>query len=329
MADELATKAPESDAMEDTKPVSPVEASLFPGDTPAQSGASLGEHCVKDRPTPSGQGPSGEITQLGGVDAYISKPNDYPHTPSKLLLLLTGATGLHSNNNQIQADKYASEGFLVVMPDMFSNDPLPGSATYSEEKDPSLIEKLKLRAAETAKSFLADMWLARQTPEKIMPIIHKVIEAAKDEFADAIASGGGIYSAGYCLGGRMTLLLAGEKPDTVHWGQQVKDEEAGVVKKGPYIKAGAIAHATLVGNEDWEGTKAPLSFVCVEDDQLFSDEVQEIGKKYMSENNVEHEFKTYSGVPHGFAVVGDYEALNIKQAQAEAYEQMVAWLKAH
>lgn len=37
MADpEVATKAPESDAVEETK------ASLFPGDTPAQKGASLG-----------------------------------------------------------------------------------------------------------------------------------------------------------------------------------------------------------------------------------------------------------------------------------------------
>jgi hypothetical protein len=37
MADpEVATKAPESDAAEETK------ASLFPGDTPAQKGASLG-----------------------------------------------------------------------------------------------------------------------------------------------------------------------------------------------------------------------------------------------------------------------------------------------
>jgi poly(3-hydroxybutyrate) depolymerase len=48
---------------------------------------------------------------------YISKPNDYPHAPSKLLLLLTGGTGIKSTNNQLQADKYASEGFLVVMPD--------------------------------------------------------------------------------------------------------------------------------------------------------------------------------------------------------------------
>ncbi|KAG9238113.1 Alpha/Beta hydrolase protein [Amylocarpus encephaloides] len=327
MADpEVATKAPESDATE--KVVNP-SASIIPEDTPAQSGASLGEHCVTDRPTPSGQGSSGEISQLGGVDVYISKPADYPHTPSKLLLFLTGATGLHSTNNQIQADKYAKEGFLVILPDMFSNDPLPGSATYSEEKDASVIEQIKMRAAETAKSFLIDMWLARQTPEKVLPIIHKVLEAAKDEFADAIANGGGIYCAGYCFGGRMTLLLAGEKPDTVAWGQQTTDEEAGVVKAGPFIKAGAIAHATLVTREDFEGTKAPIAFICVENDQLFADEIREHGEKHLMESNVECEFKTYSGVPHGFGIVGEYEDVKIKVAQAKAFDQMLAWLKSH
>lgn len=269
------------------------------------------------------------MTQLGGIDCYISKPADYPHSPSKLLLFLTGATGLHSENNQIQADKFASEGFLVVLPDMFLNDPLPGSATYEEEKDPSMIEKIKLRVAETGKAFFIDMWLARQTPEKVLPIIHKVIDAAKDEFADAVANGGGIYSVGYCFGGRMVLLLAGEKKGTALWGQPVKDEEAGIVKKGPYIKAGAIAHATLVGKEDFEGTKSPLAFICVENDQLFPDEVKEYGENYLKENNVEHEFKTYAGVPHGFAVVGDYEDSLIKETQAQAYDQMLVFLNAH
>lgn len=60
-----------------------------------------------------------EIAKLNHVDVYISKPSDYPHAPSKLLLLLTGGTGIHSTNNQIQADKYAAEGFLVVMPDQY------------------------------------------------------------------------------------------------------------------------------------------------------------------------------------------------------------------
>lgn len=141
---------------------------------------------------------------------YISKPSDYPHSPSKLLLLLTGATGVDSENNQIQADKYAREGFLVIMPDMFSNDPLPGSRADVDERDASLLEQAKLRIAETAKSFLIDMWLARQTPEKVLPIIHKVIDAAKDEFADAVASGGGIYGGKYCTmteGRRKELII--------------------------------------------------------------------------------------------------------------------------
>lgn len=219
---------------------------------------------------------------------------------------------------------------MVVMPDMFSNDPLPGSATYEEEKDPSFLEQIKLRAAETAKSFLIDMWLARQTPEKVLPLLHKVIEAAKDEFADAVANGGGVYSVGYCFGGRMTLILAGEKSESATgWGQAPKDEEAPAASKGPYIKAGAIAHATLVSKDDFEGTKAPLVFVCVENDQLFAEDVRDHGEKHLKENNVESEFKTYSGVPHGFGVVGEYTDAKIKSAQSEAFQQMLGWLKAH
>ena len=113
------------------------------------------------------------------------------------------------------------------------------------------------------------------------------------------------------------------------WGQQVKDEEAGIVKKGPYIKAGAIVHATLVERDDFEGTKSPLAFICVENDQLFSEEVQEYGEKYLQENNIESEFETYSGVPHGFGVMGEYEDPKIKTAQAKAFDQILAWLKAH
>lgn len=127
----------------------------------------------------------------------------------------------------------------------FGGDPAPNTTTdpnATEETNPSLIERVKLKAAETAKSFLVDMWLAKFTPEKVLPILHKVLEAAKDEYADAIANGGGVYAAGYCFGAKYVLLLAGEHPDTVAWGQSPKDEEEGAVKSGPFIKAGAVAH---------------------------------------------------------------------------------------
>jgi len=44
---------------------------------------------------------------------------------------------------------------------------------------------------------------------------------------------------------------------------------------------------------------------------------------------VEHEVKIYPGVPHGFAVLGDYEDPKIKEAQQQAFGEMLGWLQAH
>ena len=244
------------------------------------------------------------MTKLGGVDVYVTKPSDYPHAPSKLLLLLTGGTGFKSTNNQLQADKYAAEGYLVVMPDQFDNDPAPNSVDMTQlPQDASWLESIKLKTAEGMKSFMIDMWLARHTPEKVLPILHKVVEGAKEEFADAVANGGGIYGVGYCFGAKYILQLAGEHPDTVAWGQEApKDEEQGTTKKEPVIKAGAIAHGTMVTKEDLEAVKVPVYIAAVKDDPLFpEDEVLTPGRRTMEKNKVEHEIQVFPGVPHGFA----------------------------
>ncbi|KAK5652467.1 hypothetical protein OQA88_10511 [Cercophora sp. LCS_1] len=325
---EIATKAPESDAQ------APISV-----DTSAEARPALCDDCTSDRPMPAGHASTGEITKLGDVDVYISKPADYPHTPSKLLLLLTGGTGLHSVNNQIQADRFASEGYVVVMPDLFEGDAAPNTSglTADEPTTPgSFLDTFKIKAAETAKSFLIDMWLARHTQEKVLPILYKVVEACRDEFADAVSNGGGIYAVGYCFGGRYILLLAAERPIEQGRGfpwsanPTPADVEASTPKiVGPFIKAGAIAHATLVSRDDFVGLKAPISMVSVENDPMFPDDVRTAGEDYMSTNNVEHEVQVYPGVPHGFAVVGEYEDANIKAAQATAFEQMLKWIKEH
>ncbi|XXH03540.1 Replication factor A protein 1 [Hypoxylon texense] len=328
MADEdVATRAPESDAQEN----------VIPGDTPAQTGPTMGEHCTSDRPTPAGLAPKGELRKLGDVDVYLTKPESYPSNPSKLLLLLSSGTGIKSTNNQIQADKFAEEGFVVVMPDLFQGNPAPNSSLVPDaETGTSFLDRIKLKAAELAKSFVIDEWLARHTEEKVMPILEKVIDACKSEFADAVGNGGGIYAVGYCFGGRYVLLLASERGQVqTGWSGSRKpaDEEAGEsagpAKKGPYIKAGALAHATLVSPDDFHGLKVPVSLVCVESDPMFPDDVRETGEDIMSKESVEHEVQVYPGVPHGFAVVGDYEDANIKDAQITAYEQMLRWIKEH
>lgn len=191
------------------------------------------------------------------------------------------------------------------MPDLFEGDPAPNSTTFqeaTESQSSSILDVFKLKAAETAKSFMIDMWLARHTEEKVLPILDKIIDAAKAEFADAVAVGGGIYAIGYCFGARYVLLLAAErKPVQSGWSGVTKpaDEEAGKTTKGPYIKAGALAHATLVSMDDFVGIKAPLSLVCVESDPMFPDEVRTVGEDTLSKEGVEYEVQVYPGVPHG------------------------------
>lgn len=298
---ELATRAPENDALED-EPLNDEQTdntsskTALPADTPAQTGASMGEHCTTDRPTPVGSAPSGEITKINEIDVYISKPADYPHLPSKLLILLTGGTGLHSTNNQLQADRFASKGYLVVMPDMFGGDPAPNSSTTVANTNTSIIEQVKLRAAEGIKSFMIDMWLARHTDEKVLPIIDKVIEGAKEEFADAVASGSGVYGVGYCFGAKYIVQLCGAKSDTTG---KVADEEAGNVEAEPLLKTGAIAHATAVTREDFTGAKSPLLLLCIENDNLFPDDIREAGEETLKANGVDYKLDIYPGVPHG------------------------------
>lgn len=193
-----------------------------------------------------------------------------------------------------------------------------------------MIDKVKLgfasTVATTAKSFMLDMWLARQTPEKVLPILHRVIAAATDEFADAVANGGGVYAVGYCFGGKYVCLLAHPAPPEQK--KKLKDEEQGG-NEGPLIKCGALAHGTLITREDLEGIKVPVSMVCVEQDPLFSDEVRVVGKEYLEKEGREFEMRVYEKVPHGFAVVGEYADEGIRVKQGEAFEQMVGWLKGH
>ncbi|EGY18317.1 hypothetical protein VD0002_g9566 [Verticillium dahliae] len=320
---EVATKAPESDA------TAPVQEPVIPGDTPAQTGPTMGEHsehCVSDRPAPHGQSATGEIIQINDTDVYISKPADYPHAQARFLLLLTGGTGVHSTNNQIQADKFASEGFLVAMPDIFNKDPAPTSSTFDIEQSDSFLDTIKLKVAETAKSFQIDMWLARHTEEKVLPILHRVIDGCREKYTDAIQHGDGIYAVGYCIGGRYILLLGSDSQAVA---QKPADEEAGQVKKGPFIKVGALAHGASVTPDDFNGLKVPISLVCVEDDPLFPEHVRTFGEDAMSKANLEHEVRVYPGVPHGFAVAGEYEDAAIREAQATAYHQMLKWVQEH
>lgn len=222
------------------------------------------------------------------------------------------------------------------VPSRFNGDPAPNTShTVAVESQPSFIEQVKLGIASAAKSFTIDMWLARHTPRTVLPRLSRVIASLREEFADAVANGGGIYGVGYCFGAKYILLLSSNLSADVVAGQQEVSVDAqgkaeeGMVRKGPELKVGVLAHGTMIEREDFKHVEVPTGIVAVQNDGLFPDEVREAGVKELKEKGVETEMWVYPGVPHGFAVVGDYEDETIKVAQRQAFGVMLGWLKKH
>lgn len=215
----------------------------------------------------------------------------------------------------------------------FAGDPAPTTTTSTGpvQESTSYIEQFKLGVASVAKSFTIDMWLARHTQEKVLPILKKVITSVKEEFADAFANGGGIYGVGYCFGAKYVLLLGAEMHADVAAGHRPPEAEAeeGMVKQAPQIKCAAIAHGTQISKEDLAGVSVPTCIVAVQDDPLFPEDVRNAGLEAMKSKGLEYECKVYPDVPHGFAVSGDYADGKIVEKQKEAFQQMLAWLQSH
>jgi dienelactone hydrolase len=176
------------------------------------------------------------------------------------------------------------------------------------------------------------MWLARHTPEKVLPLLHRVVAAARDEYADAVAAAGGIYAVGYCFGARYALMLGAPQraeEDPAAGGEDVEAAAGKPADGPPLVKAAAVAHGTQIALADLAGLAVPTCLICVENDPLFPDEVRVAGVEALEKAGVEHEVKVYPEVPHGFAVYGDYEDAAIREAQRTAYGQMLGWIQSH
>lgn len=288
----------------------------LPGELPppynkhgSSSASRIGDHCANDPPLDPSVKSSGEIVKLAETDIYISKPSDLESQGTCLLLLLTNGVGVNSVANQLQADHFAREGYFVAMPDLFEGDPAPNATTVtSHVESQELLEQIKFKAAEGIKGFMIDMWLARHTPEKTMPIIEKVLAAIKEQYGDKNYTVSlGTYVVGYCFGGKYALRLAATD----------------------LIIAGAVAHGTLVSKEDITNIRKPVSFACVENDNFFPDDLREEGQKFLQENNIEHEMRVYEGVPHGFGVYGSYSEEHIKAAQKQVFQQFLDFMSKH
>jgi dienelactone hydrolase len=124
----------------------------------------------------------GSTSTIHQVNAYFSYPETgHKGDDDKAVLILTDIFGLYENT-QLLADAFAAEGYVAVVPDLFSGD----AATFD---------------AVRAGNFVLQSWISQHTTAQIDPIIASIIHYLRQELALKRIAG-----AGYCFGAKVCYL---------------------------------------------------------------------------------------------------------------------------
>ncbi|XP_048129665.1 endo-1,3;1,4-beta-D-glucanase-like [Rhodamnia argentea] len=169
--------------------------------------------CFENPPSLSSTCGAGSVEELAGLKTYVTGRSD----SKRALLFIADAFGYEAPKLRKLADKVASAGFLVVVPDFYYGDPV------IDVSHPN---------------FDVEAWLKLHSPDKGYEDAKPVIAALKSKGVSAIGA------AGFCWGGMVLVKLAGtediQAAVILHPGRMTEDE----------IKAVKIPTAILGAEND-------------------------------------------------------------------------------
>ncbi|KAL2827416.1 dienelactone hydrolase family protein [Aspergillus cavernicola] len=265
--------------------------------------------------------PQGHVTALHGLNVYVAEPS-IPATEVKgIIVIIPDAFGWEFVNNRILADHYAEMGkFRVYLPDFMHGTAAPvwsintirsvmktgslydwivkpyhiANAIYGFV--PFVFHNRAPKSHPIVKSFFESLRLSPSPPDKDLPI----------------------GAAGFCWGGKHTLLLSHSSSTTI---------ASGVEK--PLIDAGFTGHPSmLVFPEDIENIVRPVSFALGDSDMnVGAKEIAVIQRVMEGKEELGGEVRVYVGAGHGFCVRADLAVEDSSRQAKEAEEQAVGFFK--
>ncbi|PIL25176.1 hypothetical protein GSI_13065 [Ganoderma sinense ZZ0214-1] len=231
--------------------------------------------------------PEGTTLTIAGIETYVATPTgEYPK--DKVVLFLCDAFGLKLENNKLLADDFARNGFKVVMPDLFDNDPAPTDA-FNPGVNFNIME-----------------WFGKHPFTRGNEIVRAVIDALK---ADGVTKFG---SLGYCYGGRLCFDLA--FTGDVH--VVATAHPSGLQAPADLTKYLETSKAPLLINSCETDQMFPAEA------QKAADDILGDGKFAPG-----YERTYWPGCVHGFAVRGDLSKPEVKAGKEGAFKASVEWLQ--
>lgn len=215
--------------------------------------------------------PQGNLTEFDGTDVYVTGDP----SSKKLLFFLTDVLGIRYPNCQLLADQFAGAGYIVVAPDLYWKDPV------------------KQDGSTDLKS-----WLAEHTLEKVEPIVHKLLEWAKDKYKPEF-----IASTGYCYGARYSLRLLNQSK----------------------IDVAALNHPSFIQVEEVEQAKGPVIINAAAIDDIYTPEQRKQTEDILFKNKARYFTTLRGGASHGFAIRGNPDDLVEREAKEKCFSDDLWW----
>ncbi|KAM7257663.1 hypothetical protein ACFE04_013404 [Oxalis oulophora] len=89
-----------------------------------------GPECCSNPPTLNPNCGAGHVEKLAGIDSYVTGSPDSKFT----IILITDVFGYEAPNSRMLADKVATAGYYVVVPDFFYGDPFSDKGFEDDER---------------------------------------------------------------------------------------------------------------------------------------------------------------------------------------------------
>ncbi|RDW75491.1 hypothetical protein BP6252_06633 [Coleophoma cylindrospora] len=125
----------------------------------------------------------GSMEKIGDIDTYVARPASGSSQTDKAIVIVSDVFGIYPNV-QLTADKFAEEGYLTVVPDLFNGDAVSVEAFLGQKVD---LQK----------------WIngpPGHLPDTVDPIVKTVIDHLRTNLKVKR-----IGAVGYCYGGRYVV----------------------------------------------------------------------------------------------------------------------------
>ncbi|VVT43738.1 uncharacterized protein SAPINGB_P000123 [Magnusiomyces paraingens] len=306
------------------------------------------------------------VTSLSSSLSSITTP-----PVPKLLVLLTNSRGLASPHNLRLADRFADRlGCLVVIPDLLDGDAVTSTAESasdlatsskhhnhhntpankeSHDSATSLLSRFKMAAVSLASSFMHDMWVAKHSTERTLPLLRAHMLDLITVYRPAR-----VAVVGYSFGGKYALHAAAPPPGFQDgaWAADEVDTIVCAAAVHPSLLEGAPGSSTKVNGDgddsgaqfDFGRIRKPVLLVYSKNDDLLPAPVVAKALRVLNENNVPVETAVYDNedernahlddeevppLPHGFAVPGDYPESVVGDRPESVFNLVATWVGEH